>query len=317
MNLWLATQDGVVHMADEGSGWVKKGRSLAGRHVTSIIAREGVILAGTTDGILRSDDEGRTWQDAVAGLSERHVRRLAYHPAVSDLELAGTEPAALFVSQDGAQSWQERPEVAALRRRYGWILPYSPNAGCIRGFAVHGDRLYAAAEDGALLRSDDRGQSWALAPGSPGRRVHQPPAGQIHSDVHSVAVHAGSPDLVLAPTGGGLFRSDDGGASWANIYRCYCRAVWWDSANADHIIFGPAWGVDREGRIAESHDGGASWREWPEPPWPRHMVERLQPAGDALFAVLSDGSWLLKRPAGDGWQTGPAAGRVNALTGMG
>lgn len=317
MNLWLATQNGVVHMADEGSGWAEMGRSLAGHHVTSIIAREGVILAGTTGGIQRSNDEGNTWQEASAGLDERHVRWLAYHPGVSDLELAGTEPAALFVSEDGALSWEERPEVAALRRQYGWILPYSPNAGCIRGFAIHGERMYAAAEDGALLRSDDRGQSWALAPGSPGRRIHQPPSGQIHSDVHSVAVHAADPDLVLAPTGGGLFRSDDGGASWLNVYRCYCRAVWWDPADAGHIIFGPADGVDWEGRIAESRDGGATWQEWPAAAWARHMVERLEPAGDSLFAVLSDGSWLQKRPGEDGWQTCPTAGRVTALTGMG
>lgn len=317
MNLWLATQNGVVQMASDGGGWTERGHSLPGKHVTSIIAREGVILAGTTDGVRRSDDGGQSWQDASAGLTERHVRWLAYHPGVSDLELAGAEPAAVFISTDGAQSWAERAEVTALRRQYSWMLPYSPNAGCIRGFAVHGERIYAAAEDGALLRSDDRGQSWGLAPGSPGRRTHQPSPGQIHSDVHSVAVHASDPDLVLAPTGGGLFRSDDGGATWRNVYRCYCRAVWWDPADVDHLIFGPADGVDREGRIAESRDGGAAWQEWPATPWSRHMVERLRVAGEALFAVLSDGSWLQKGPGEAGWQPCPNTGWVTDLTGMG
>jgi photosystem II stability/assembly factor-like uncharacterized protein len=316
MKLWLATEDGVVQMANEGRGWEEQGRSLTGRHVTSIIAREGVLLAGTTDGIFRSDDEGHSWRDASSGLTERHVRWLAYHPAVSDLELAGAEPAALFISHDGGDSWQERREVAELRYQYGWMLPYSPTAGCIRGFAAHGERIYAAAEDGALLRSDDRGQSWALAPGSPGRRSHQPPPGQIHSDVHSVAVHESDPDLVLAPTGGGFYYSRDGGSGWRNLYRCYCRAVWWDPDDARHIVFGPADGVDRLGRIAESHDGGASWQEWPEQPWSRHMVERLHAVGDSLFALLSDGSWLQKA-AGGGWQTLPALGWITALTGMG
>lgn len=315
MELWAATHDGVVRLIDEGDGWKEQGRSLQGRHVTSIIAREGVILAGTIDGILRSDDGGENWQDASAGLNERHVRWLAYHPQVSDLELTGTEPAAIFVSHDGAASWEEKPAVAALRDEYDWMLPYSPKDGCIRGFAVHGNRLYAAAEDGALLRSDDRGESWALAPGSPGRRTHQPAPGQVHSDVHSVAVHESDADMVLAPTGGGLFRSDDGGASWRNIYRCYCRAAWWDPADPEHIIFGPASGVDRDGRMAESFDGGDSWTETPAERWPRHMVERLIAVDGRLFAVLSDGSW---QQLGDGgWERLPTVGWMTALSGMG
>lgn len=314
MELWVATHNGVVRLIDEGRGWQEQARSLQGRHVTSIIAREGAILAGTIDGIVRSDDHGESWYEASAGLTERHVRWLAHHPQVSDLAFAGTEPAAIFVSHDGAATWEEKPEVAALRDQYGWILPYSPNDGCIRDFAVHGERVYAAAEDGALLRSDDRGASWALAPGSPGRRTHQPAPGQVHSDVHSVTVHEGDADMALAPTGGGLFRSDDGGATWRNIYRCYCRAAWWDPVDPEHIIFGPASGVDRDGRFAESFDGGATWTETPDQRWPRHMVERLIPAGGWLFAILSDGSW--QERTGGGWERRPGAARVTALTSM-
>lgn len=317
MELWVATGDGVVHMTPDGQGWREEGRGLAGRSITSIVARDGVILAGARDGVFRSDDGGQSWQEASQGLTQRHVRWLAFHPEDGGLALAGTEPAAIFVSQDGAASWEERPAVAALRDRYQWMLPYSPEDGCIRDFAVHGARLYAAAEDGALLRSDDRGQSWALAPGSPGRRTHQPAPGEIHSDTHSVEVHASNPDLVLSPTGGGLFYSEDGGASWRNLYRCYCRAAWWNPDDARHILFGPADGVDWRGRFAESWDGGASWQEAPEQPWARHMVERLLPVGDRLFAVLSDGSWQQRPLHGGAWEPLPPLGRVEALAGMG
>ena len=37
-----------------------------------------------------------------------------------------------------------------------------------------------AAEVGGVLRSDDKGETWQLAPGSPGRLVYRPPAGQGH-----------------------------------------------------------------------------------------------------------------------------------------
>src|ERR687885_526408 len=102
--LFLATSDGVVGCRREPGGWREGDRSLIGRTVTSVMTREGVVLAGTTDGVMRSEDGGRTWDEAGAGLTVRHVRWLAYHPAISDREFAGTEPAGIFVSHDGARA---------------------------------------------------------------------------------------------------------------------------------------------------------------------------------------------------------------------
>ena len=158
--LILATPDGVAMFRRDGENWREAARGLAGHRVTSVIAREGVILAGTTEGVFRSDDRGQTWRAASDGLAVQHVRWLSYHPDVSDREFAGTEPAAIFVSRDGAATWRECPEVARLRDEHGWFLPYSPEAGCVRGFAFHGPRAYAAVEVGGALRSDDGGETW-------------------------------------------------------------------------------------------------------------------------------------------------------------
>src|SRR5579859_5616057 len=106
--LALATGDGIVLGTLVSDSWTMSRRSLAGHTATSIIAREGVILIGTTDGVFRSDDKGETWNEASSGMSVRHVRWLVFHPDISDLEFAGTEPAAIFVSQNGARSWRER-----------------------------------------------------------------------------------------------------------------------------------------------------------------------------------------------------------------
>lgn len=314
--LIIATEDGVV-VAQQGDGdWRQVRRSLTARQVSSLSVQNGNILAGTADGVFRSDDLGQTWRMASDGLSVPKIRWVVHHPDASGTVLAGTEPAAIFVSRDGGRLWRECPEVAALRDEHNWYLPYSPEAGCVRGFAFHGERIYAAVEQGGLLRSDDRGETWRLCEGSNGA-PQTPPEGLIHPDVHSVAVHPLSSDLILAPTGGGLYASRDGGASWKRLYRCYCRAVWWDPGDAAHLVFGPADSVDRNGRIEMSRDGGQTWQtasgELPVP-WAENMVERFLPVEYELLAVLSNGALLAAPMATLQWEPIlPDAGRVRAV----
>ncbi|MEJ2165490.1 MAG: hypothetical protein P8X90_08170 [Desulfobacterales bacterium] len=102
--------------------------------------------------------------------------------------------------------------------------------------------------------SRDEGESWRLIEGSDGKPDADRDVGEmIHPDVHSITVH---------PT------------------------------NADRIVFGPADGVSRNGRIEESRDGGRNWQPAAaviQTLWPRHMVERLVQVADELVAVLSNG----------------------------
>ncbi|MHB1294660.1 MAG: WD40/YVTN/BNR-like repeat-containing protein [Anaerolineae bacterium] len=290
--LLLATTDGLVVAERSSNDWVEVSHTLYGRHLTSIVDCQGIVLIGSVDGIFRSTELNGEWQGVNSGLTVRHIRWLSYHPDISPLVIAGTEPAAIFTSHNGADTWQERPEVGIMRKEYGWFLPYSPRAGCVRGFAFHDGRGYAAVEQGGLLRSDDYADTWVLAPGSNGKPRGTLPPSFIHPDVHSVVVHHSSPDLLFAATGGGLYRSRDGGATFQRIHDCYCRAVWVDPADPDHLIFGPAEGVDKGGRIEETFDGGQTWHlanEGLDAPWPDHMMERLVHAGNELLAVLSNG----------------------------
>ena len=297
MNMILATAQGVV-MCERGEdgGWREISRGLADSRVTTVAANSTSVLAGTTKGLYRSDDSGQTWRAANDGLTQRHLRWLAFHPDDPALAFAGTEPASIFVSRDGGGAWRECPEVGQLRDKHRWFLPYSPRAGCVRGFAVHGARVYAAVEVGGVLRSDDGGQAWRLAGGSDGSPdLEGPPEPLIYPDVHSIHVHPSSADRVFAPTGGGFYRSADGGQTWACLYDCYCRAVWVDPADPAHLVLGPADGVDANGRIEQTRDGGRTWLAAStglKTPWRKHMVERFTQVGAELLAVLSNGQLL-------------------------
>ncbi|MCL5951591.1 MAG: hypothetical protein M1132_07715 [Chloroflexi bacterium] len=297
--IYVGTGHGLFVCQRVGDRYEVTGAGLEESHVTSAVAREGVILAGTTNGVYRSDDYGRTWRGASEGLGVRRVRWMAFHPDVSDFEFAGTEPADIFISHDGAETWRECPEVARLRDEHRWSLPYSPEAGCVRGFAFHGSRAFAGVEVGGVLRSDDAGETWRLAEGSSGDpEMENPPEPLIYPDVHSIVAaptDAAAPAILFAPTGAGLYRSSDGGAQWASLYECYCRSVWVDPWDGNHLVLGPADAVEWNGRIEETRDGGKHWSPASrglEVPWSDYMVERFAQIDDELFAVLSNGQLL-------------------------
>lgn len=318
--IYLATDNGLV-LCEREDEWRVIHRGLEGQRVTSLAARDGILLAGTTGGVFRSKDNGQNWVKASAGLSLPYVRWLAYHPDTPVLAFAGTEPAAIFITRDGGDSWRECREVSALREEHGWFLPYSPEAGCVRGFAFHGERGYAAVEVGGALRSDDFGASWQLAEGSDGNpRLEGPPEALVYPDVHSIHVHPSTPDLVDAPTGGGFYRSSDGGKTWELLYECYCRSVWTDPANAAHLILGPADGVSSNGRIEESRDGGRTWSmasDGLNVPWRRYMVERFAQIGSELFAVLSNGEVVSTQVSALKWKrVFLDVSKVNVVTAM-
>jgi len=157
--------------------------------------------------------------------------------------------------------------------------------------------MYAAGVSGGVWKSTNAGQSWtpitdmlanitvstmAFEPGNPN------------------VIYVGSGEGVLGTEsdtlgdfrGAGIFKTTDGGATWARRYACYCRAAWIDPADPDHIILGPADSVDRNGRVEQTRDGGRYWEPASrglEVPWRRHMVERFAQAGAELLAVLSNG----------------------------
>ncbi len=297
--LLAACDEGLAFLEHDGATWLPAGRRLEGRRLNALARAGDTLVAGGRAGTLVSSDAGETWHDRSDGLAVRYVRFL--HGA-DGCVLAGTEPADVFHAPAG-ETWVEATGVSGERDRLGWFLPYSPEAGCVRGFAVHGERVYAAVEVGGILRSDDGGRSFRLCGGSDGHPHLGPSRPDVlYPDVHSVAAHPSSPDRLAAATAGGIYVSEDGGESFERRSPAwYTRALHVDPEDFDHLVVGAAHRVsDKQGRIVRTRDGGRTYAEEPgaEGPWPAAIVERFAATPAGLFAIRDDGVVLVL--GGDG-----------------
>ncbi|WP_405149924.1 exo-alpha-sialidase [Sphaerisporangium sp. NBC_01403] len=191
------------------------------------------LLAGVTSShfgpsVAFSDDLGASWQEPArrpiafpedTDTALERVWQLTPDPAGHpDRVYAGTQPSALFVSDDGGVTFEL---VRAL-----WDHPHRPrwDAG-FGGQAVHTvlphpldpEALLVAMSAGGVYRSADGGASWTA--GNSGIQAtflpeRFPEFGQC---VHKVSRDAVDPDRLYAQNHHGVYRSDDDGAHWESI----------------------------------------------------------------------------------------------------
>lgn len=313
----LATDQGVVRAGWGEDGWYEAERIQMPRETVCIAAHGSHVLAGTTSGMLYSEDMGQTWRLVSDGLTDEYVNQVAYHPQFPSFAFAGTRPAQIWISRDAGKVWEKSRGVSKVGRRYSWNLSRSPRASRICGFTFQGSRGYAAVESGGVLRSNNRGESWWLVKGSTGDPQSQVPDNFVHPNVHAVVLHPASEDLVFAATGGGLYRSQNGGDSWTLLHPAYSQAVWVDPADPDHVILSLAEARDEQGRLEQSLDGGQSWKPADRGlnmPWEHYMVQRFAYVEHHLLGVVSNGHLIATPLPEISWQRVlPEVPGVNAV----
>jgi photosystem II stability/assembly factor-like uncharacterized protein len=271
---------------------------LDGLSVTAVQRRGDAMLAGTYgDGLFRSLDGGGHW-DRI------ETPDTAFRFLSGDL--AGTEPARLYRTNDDGASWEPFDGITDIPGHEDWYLPYSPRAGAARNVQVDGDRLLVAGEVAGLLRSDDGGATW----------VCEPVAGD--EDIHHVTAHPDDPDLLFVALGsatlheergqhGGIARSRDGGRTWEKLETDYTRATLVPPTHPDLLVAGPATRVGAQGRIVVSADQGDTWEpagDGIDVPMP-DMVELFVPAPDGTILAICSRGRLLQATPGE-WHWEPA-----------
>ncbi len=175
------------------------------------------VYCGTYDqGMWQSTDAGATWKPTGAGITSKQVMSVAVssvdQAGGAGIVYAGTEPSALYRSDNQGRSWQELPSLRALPSAPTWSFPPRPWTSHIRWITpdpLVSGRIFAAAEAGALVRSLDGGQTWE----------DRKPTGPF--DTHTLIMHRLAPNRLYAAAGDGFMhpgngfvQSDDGGDNW-------------------------------------------------------------------------------------------------------
>lgn len=187
--------------------------------------------------------------------------------------LASTDPrfgAVVRESSDGGESWSEPT---------GRTVAFSPEdaASVARVWQLHVDRrpgggVFAGVEPAALFSSPDGGTSFELVRSlwdHPHRKQWEPGGGGLC--LHTIVTHPERPDrIIVAISTGGVYRSDDGGQTWAprnegilarflpeprvEFGQCVHKVAV-DAEGPDVLWLQHHWG------IYLSRDGGDSWEE--------------------------------------------------------
>ena len=186
-----------------------------------------MLLIATRKGLLtaRSTDGRRSW--TVDGM---HFGNLEVYSVAADTRrdppriLAGVGTGhwgpLLAYSDDLGASWTE-PESPPIG------FPAGSDAAVVRVWQLQPatdlepDVVYAGVEPHALFRSEDGGRSFSLVEGlwrHPHRPSWQPGGGG--ACLHTVLPHPTDPaDLLVAMSAAGVYRTRDGGATWAPANR--------------------------------------------------------------------------------------------------
>lgn len=247
------------------------------------------VFAGTDSGLYRWD--GGAWTHLPSAMDEVSIWALAQAPGDASLMVAGTHPAALYLSRDRGASWRRLdcpfPERCAFIGR--------PRVTGIVFDPLEPERLWVGAEIGGVWTSPDLGASWEARN-----------SGLLSEDIHGLAVIANGGRRLFATTNKGLHESTDDGLTWRHqpldspwqytrVIEPAGDSLWLTNGN------GPPGST---GRLLRSDDGGGAWRDagLPGPlnstPW----CIAANPADPALMFVATNlGQLFRSTDGGDSW----------------
>ncbi len=288
-NILAALSDSLLRLQGQQGHWQVQ-RHLEGLPTQCLAADplrpERLYCGAFGQGLWMSADAGRSWQPAGEGIRSPQIMSVAVskteRAGAWGVVYAGTEPSAIYRSEDGGATWQELPGLLALPSAPTWSFPPRPYTSHVRAIGLDPLRpgvLAVAIEAGALVRSFDGGQTWQ----------DRQPDGPF--DTHTLGLPPQRPGWIYSAAGDGFMQpgrgfaeSHDGGDTWerpdAGLQHHYLWGLAVDPADQDTIVVSAANGPRQAHDLNQA--ASAIYRRTAGNPW--QQVEQGLPTSQGMLA---------------------------------
>jgi photosystem II stability/assembly factor-like uncharacterized protein len=277
--------------------------------------------------VWKSTDLGATWTHSSEGLAypegETPIKAVWSLAPRGGRIYAGVEPAGLFFSEDGGQSWQHMQGLRDHPTRPNW---QPGGAGLILHSIVPHPaddlQIWVAMSAVGVFHTGDGGETWT--PRNQGTRADFMPEEQRYPEygqcVHCLVQAASMPNRLYQQNHCGMYRSDDGGKSWVSIEDGLPSSFGFPAAthprDADTLYLLPLNGdikgrfvPDGKAAVWRTRDSGHHWEGLREGlPQKNAFIgvlrqamatDRLEPAG--VYFGTSSGSLFASADEGQRW----------------
>ncbi|MBC2838299.1 glycosyl hydrolase [Robiginitalea sp. SC105] len=319
-----ATGGGVWRTDDGGRTWENISDGYFGGSIGAVEIAESdpnVIYVGGGEqtvrgnvssgyGVWKSVDAGKTWKEAGLPKS-RHIPRLRVHPKNPDIVFAAvlgniykpTQDRGVYKSTDGGASWRKVLYANDLTGAVDLTFdPTNPRILYASTWRVQRTpySLSSGGDGSALWKSTDSGETWTEISKNEGfPKDTLGIIGVAVSPVNSQRVFA----MVENKEKGGLYRSEDGGATWnlINDDRSLRQRAWYytrvyaDSQDEDVVYV-------MNVSYHKSTDGGKTFEDFNAPHGDHHDLW-IAPEDPMRMIIGDDGGAQISYDGGITWST--------------
>jgi photosystem II stability/assembly factor-like uncharacterized protein len=300
-------------------------------HVVADAATGTIYGAGGNEwfgpAVWKSTDLGASWTHSSQGLAyaagEEPIKSAWSLAPANGRLYAGVQPAGLFLSEDGGETWEHVSGLREHPSRPHWM----PGGGGLILHAVlphpdDGNRIWVAISAAGVFHTADGGRTWQ--PRNSGTRADFLPEGQNYPEfgqcVHSLVMAPGMPDRLYQQNHCGMYRSEDGGQSWESIEAGLPSSFGFPAAvhprDPASLYLLPLNGdiagryvPDGRAAVWRTRDRGDSWQDLRQG-LPQEnaffgvyrqamATDRCEPAG--IYFGTSTGALFASRDEGDSW----------------
>lgn len=226
--IWAATTEGTFKSTDAGQTWNQMHNVLMATDVVINPINSNIVyeacgnLNSAGNGIYRTTNGGSSWVELTNGLPANYGGKAL-------LEIYQSNPQIIFASigngsSSGAGTWLCK----STNGGDSWSIINTTDYSTYQGWYSHwvgvnptnqnlvlagGIDVFKSTNGGTTLTQKSYWYNWYFGVTPPGGP--EGPPDYVHADQHSITYHPTNPNIVYLGTDGGVFRSTDGGETFA------------------------------------------------------------------------------------------------------